>query len=104
TVRPRSRLRSPARRIAAGGDPRPGPRSGCRGARSGPSGRDGRRAARRASVGGMTAFVIRPLTTLEECRQVVELEKRVWGYTDAEDVVPSPVLIVTIKRGGILLG
>jgi predicted GNAT superfamily acetyltransferase len=49
-------------------------------------------------------FSIRPLTTLDECRQVVELEKRVWGYTDAEDVVPTPVLIVTIKRGGILLG
>lgn len=47
---------------------------------------------------------IRPLTTLDECRKVVELEKRVWGYTDAEDVVPAPVLIVTIKRGGVLLG
>jgi predicted GNAT superfamily acetyltransferase len=49
-------------------------------------------------------FSIRPLTTLDDCRQVVELEKRVWGYADAEDVVPTPVLIVTIKRGGILLG
>jgi predicted GNAT superfamily acetyltransferase len=47
---------------------------------------------------------IRPLTTLEECRQVATLEKVVWGYTDAEDVVPPPVLIVSIKRGGILLG
>lgn len=47
---------------------------------------------------------IRPLTTLDECRQVVALEKEVWGYTDAEDVVPAPILIVTIKRGGILLG
>ena len=27
-----------------------------------------------------------------------------WGYTDGEDVVPPPVLIVSIKRGGILLG
>lgn len=35
---------------------------------------------------------------------MVELEKRVWGYTDAEDVVPAPVLIVSIKRGGVLLG
>ena len=52
----------------------------------------------------MSHHVIRPLTTLEECRRVVELEKKVWGYTDAEDVVPSPVLIVSIKRGGILLG
>jgi predicted GNAT superfamily acetyltransferase len=47
---------------------------------------------------------IRPLTTLEECQQVVALEKEIWAYTDAEDVVPAPVLIVTIKRGGILLG
>ena len=28
----------------------------------------------------------------------------VWGYTDAEDIVPPPVLIVSAKRGGILLG
>lgn len=47
---------------------------------------------------------IRPLTTLDDCRKVVALEKLVWGYSDAEDVVPAPVLIVTIKRGGILLG
>lgn len=49
-------------------------------------------------------MLIRPLTTLEECRQVAALEKTVWGYADAEDVVPPPVLIVSIKRGGILLG
>jgi predicted GNAT superfamily acetyltransferase len=48
--------------------------------------------------------IIRPLTTLEDCQRVVALEKEVWGYTDAEDVVPAPILIVTIKRGGILLG
>lgn len=47
---------------------------------------------------------IRPLKTIAECRQVADLEKVVWGYTDAEDVVPPPVLIVSIKRGGILLG
>jgi predicted GNAT superfamily acetyltransferase len=47
---------------------------------------------------------IRPLTTLDECREVTALERTVWGYTDAEDVVPPPVLIVSIKRGGILLG
>jgi predicted GNAT superfamily acetyltransferase len=47
---------------------------------------------------------IRPLTTIEECRQVAALERTVWGYADAEDVVPPPVLIVSIKRGGILLG
>ena len=47
---------------------------------------------------------IRQLTTLEECRQVAALERRIWGYTDSEDVVPPPVLIVSVKRGGILLG
>ena len=47
---------------------------------------------------------IRPLTTIDDCRRVVALEREVWGYTDAEDVVPPPVLIVSIKRGGILLG
>lgn len=49
-------------------------------------------------------MTIRPLTTIEECRQVAALERSVWGYRDAEDVVPPPVLIVSIKRGGILLG
>ncbi len=49
-------------------------------------------------------MIIRDLTTIDECRQVAALEKDVWGYTDAEDVVPPPVLIVSVKRGGILLG
>jgi predicted GNAT superfamily acetyltransferase len=47
---------------------------------------------------------IRPLTTIDECRQVAALERLVWGLSDAEDVVPPAVLIVSIKRGGILLG
>jgi predicted GNAT superfamily acetyltransferase len=50
------------------------------------------------------AYLVRPLKTLEECQHVVELEKRVWGYTDGEDVVPSAILLISIKRGGILLG
>jgi predicted GNAT superfamily acetyltransferase len=52
----------------------------------------------------MNEPLIRPLKTLDDCRNVVRLEKTVWGYTDAEDVVPAPVLIVSIKRGGVLLG
>src|SRR5687768_17158993 len=50
------------------------------------------------------SFFIRPLTTLGDCLRVAALEREVWGYTDGEDVVPAPVLIVSIKRGGILLG
>ena len=49
-------------------------------------------------------FDIRELTTMAECRQVAALEKAIWGYADAEDVVPPPVLMVSVKRGGILLG
>jgi predicted GNAT superfamily acetyltransferase len=47
---------------------------------------------------------IRELTTLDECRRWRRSRQDVWGYTDSEDVVPPPVLIVSIKRGGILLG
>jgi chorismate synthase len=49
-------------------------------------------------------MVIRPLTTFDECRAVARLERDIWAYADSEDVVPAPVLIVSIKRGGILLG
>jgi predicted GNAT superfamily acetyltransferase len=47
---------------------------------------------------------IRRLTTIEECRRVAALEREIWAYADAEDVVPPPVLIVSTLRGGILLG
>lgn len=49
-------------------------------------------------------MIIRPLATIDDCRLVAGLEKEVWGYTDAEDVVPPPVLMVSVRRGGILLG
>jgi predicted GNAT superfamily acetyltransferase len=54
----------------------------------------------------MTAgvYAIRPLHDLDDCLRVVELEKQIWQYPDAEDVVPAAILLVSIKRGGILLG
>jgi len=52
----------------------------------------------------MTAPVTyRDLTTLPELAAVVELERRVWG-PGYEEVVPVPILAVTVKRGGILMG
>jgi predicted GNAT superfamily acetyltransferase len=48
--------------------------------------------------------ILRDITTIDECRQVAALERDVWGYVDGEDVVPPPVLIVSVKRGGILIG
>ncbi len=47
---------------------------------------------------------IRDLHGLDDYRAVVELEQAIWGYTDLADVVTVPVLIITVKRGGILIG
>ena len=52
----------------------------------------------------MTAPVTyRDLTTLADLAAVVELERRIWG-PGYEEVVPVPILTVTVKRGGILMG
>jgi predicted GNAT superfamily acetyltransferase len=46
---------------------------------------------------------IRDLRTLDDCRRIVELEKAIWGYTDADDLVPAIMLFLCAKRGGILI-
>jgi predicted GNAT superfamily acetyltransferase len=48
--------------------------------------------------------MIRDLTSIEEFRQVVELERQIWGYTDAGDLVTVPVFCFTLHRGGTLVG
>ena len=35
----------------------------------------------------MTDMQIRDLTTIDEFRQVVDLEQAIWGYTDNADMV-----------------
>ena len=47
---------------------------------------------------------IRLLATIEEFRQVFTLEMHVWGYSDAQDAVAVPILAVTVRNGGILIG
>ena len=47
---------------------------------------------------------IRDLTTIEEFRQVVDLEREIWGYTDNADMVGIPVFIFTVHRGATLIG
>jgi chorismate synthase len=49
-------------------------------------------------------FTIRDLRGLDDYRAVVDLERAIWGYTDMADVVTVPVFIITVKRGGILIG
>jgi predicted GNAT superfamily acetyltransferase len=48
-------------------------------------------------------MLYRDLTTLEEFAAVVELERRIWG-PGYNEVVPVPILAVTVRRGGILIG
>ena len=49
-------------------------------------------------------MLIRDLTTINEFRQVVDLEREIWGYTDNADMVGIPVFIFTVHRGAVLLG
>jgi len=49
------------------------------------------------------SIAYRNLATLDELAQVVELERAIWG-PGYDDVVPVPILTVTVKRGAILIG
>jgi predicted GNAT superfamily acetyltransferase len=49
-------------------------------------------------------IALRDLHSLDDCRQVVELEKQIWGYSDPQDLVPAIMLFLCAKRGGILIG
>jgi predicted GNAT superfamily acetyltransferase len=48
-------------------------------------------------------LIYRDLKTLEEFAQVVALERVIWG-PGYDDVVPAPILAITVMRGGILIG
>ncbi|PYQ69386.1 MAG: acetyltransferase [Acidobacteria bacterium] len=43
------------------------------------------------------------MTSRDEFASVVELERQIWG-PGYDDVVPVPILTVSVKRGGILIG
>lgn len=47
---------------------------------------------------------IRELDTLEEFQECVQIQKEVWGFDDPYDIVPLPLLIVTRRNDGIILG
>lgn len=57
-----------------------------------------------ARTTSMETVTIRELKTYEEFKQVVELERAVWGFSDPFDMVPPVVFTITVKRGAILLG
>jgi predicted GNAT superfamily acetyltransferase len=49
------------------------------------------------------SITYRNLTTPDEFAQVVDLERVIWG-PGYDEVVPTPILTVTVKRGAILIG
>jgi predicted GNAT superfamily acetyltransferase len=51
----------------------------------------------------MSPITYRDLTTLDDFATVVELEREIWG-PGYDEVVPVPILAVTVMRGGILIG
>lgn len=52
----------------------------------------------------MSELRVRALHTADEFRQVMALEREVWGFTDLHDMVTVPVFTITTKRGAILIG
>lgn len=52
----------------------------------------------------MQDMEIRELTKLEEFQRCVEIQKIVWGFDDPYDVVPLPLLLVSQRNDGIVLG
>jgi predicted GNAT superfamily acetyltransferase len=51
----------------------------------------------------MPSVTYRDLTTLDDFAGVVDLEREIWG-PGYDEVVPVPILAVTLMRGGILVG
>ena len=49
-------------------------------------------------------ILIRDLTSIDDFKAVVELERAIWGYTDNADLVTVPVFIFTVHRGASLIG
>lgn len=47
-------------------------------------------------------IVVRPLQTIEEMRSAVDLQRRVWGYSES-DIVPDQMFVVARESGGQVL-
>src|ERR1700712_4394060 len=51
----------------------------------------------------MPTISYRDLTSLDDFARVVDLEREIWG-PGYDEVVPVPILAITVMRGGILIG
>ncbi len=46
---------------------------------------------------------IRPAKSHSDYQRCVDLERKIWGYSDPHDLVPASMLIAVHKNGGVLL-
>jgi len=51
----------------------------------------------------MKDIELRDLKSIDDYRAVVEMEREIWGV-GYDDVVPVPIFVITVKRGGVLIG
>ncbi len=49
-------------------------------------------------------FEIREMRTLEDFQACVNLQKVIWGFDDPYDIVPLPLLIISQRNDGVVLG
>src|SRR5262249_36498340 len=94
-----ARRRGRSRGRDAGGAAQPRRRRGTQGCRRSRCPRD----PLPARIVGPIVITYRDLTTLEEFAVVVQLERDIWGPA-YDDVVPVPILAVSVHSGGILIG
>jgi predicted GNAT superfamily acetyltransferase len=52
----------------------------------------------------MKPIEIRELRSLNDYQACVDMQRTVWGFDDPYDIVPLPLLVVSQRNGGILLG
>lgn len=49
-------------------------------------------------------MIIREMTTLDDFQACVNLQKIIWGFDDPYDVVPLPLLMISARNDGVVLG
>ncbi len=47
---------------------------------------------------------IRELTTLKDFQDCVQLQRVIWGFDDPYDIVPLPLLMISARNDGVVLG
>ena len=60
--------------------------------------------ARNVALRSGQIIQLRDLTTFDEFREVADLVRGIWQFTDPQDTLPLPILAAQVRRGTILIG